>query len=215
MVLKIYNTLTRKEEEFVPIKDKKVKMIVCGQTVSNYAHIGHAKTYIAMDVVAKYLKYRGYDVFYLQNVTDIDDRMIEESKKQNMPVDKLAEKFLKIYLDDMESLGVDSVDEYAKATDFIPQIIEQIKGLVEKGFAYEIEDGVYFDIPKFKDYGKLAHITTEELKKHRIEPNPNKRNPEDFVLWKKQKPGEPAWDSPWGKGRPGWHIEDTAITIDR
>lgn len=212
-MIKIYNTLTRKKEEFVPLENKKVKMFVCGFTVYDYAHIGHGKSYIAFDVIVKYLRYKGYDVFYLQNVTDIDDRIIKRANELGISAKELAEKFTKSYLEDMKALNINSVNLYANATDYIPQIIEQIKGLIEKGFAYEVKDGVYYDVTKFPDYGKLSRMSKEEIKKHRVEPNPNKKNPEDFVLWKKQKPGEPAWDSPWGKGRPGWHIEDTAISI--
>ncbi|MFQ6009805.1 MAG: cysteine--tRNA ligase [Candidatus Aenigmatarchaeota archaeon] len=212
-MLKVHNTLTKKDEEFRPMKGKEVKMFVCGPTVYDYTHIGHAKSYVAFDVIAKYLRYRGFKVFYLQNITDVEDRLIIRSKESGRSVADLVKEFTKKYYEDMEALGVDSIDKYAPATEYMKQIIEQVKGLIEKGFAYEISDGVYYDVSKFPEYGKLSHLKKEAIKKHRIEPNPEKRNPEDFVLWKKHKPGEPAWDSPWGKGRPGWHIEDTAITI--
>ncbi len=209
----VYNTLTRKKEKFVPLNGKKVRMFVCGPTVYDHSHIGHGKTFVAFDVIARYLRYRGYDLFYLQNITDIDDKMIKRANEEGTSVKELAEKYSKSYFEDMETLNVTSVDKYAYATDYIKEIIEQINGLMEKGYAYETSDGVYYDISKKEDYGKLSKQKLSELKKSRIEPNPEKRNPGDFSLWKKKKPGEPYWNSPWGKGRPGWHIEDTAITI--
>ncbi|MEE9151069.1 MAG: cysteine--tRNA ligase [Thermoplasmata archaeon] len=216
-MLRVYNTLTRSKEELYPLEDKKVKMFVCGPTVYDYTHIGHAKSYIAFDVIVRYLRYRGYEVFYLQNITDIEDRMIKRANEVGISVKELAEDFTKKYHDDMKDLNVTSVDKYANATDYIPQIIEQIQGLAEKGYAYEIDDGVYFDVSKFDEYGKLAQRTFEEIMKDkrvsRIEPNPQKTNSIDFSLWKRKKPNEPYWDSPWGEGRPGWHIEDTAISI--
>jgi cysteinyl-tRNA synthetase len=212
MALKIYNTLSKKVEVFKPIKKDEVLMFVCGVTVYDSAHIGHARSYIIFDTIARYLKYLGYKVKYVQNITDIDDKIIKRAAETNQDPMKLARTFEKDYLKNMVSLNVTSVSLYARASEHIKEIINQIQRLFDKGYAYEIEDGVYYDISKFKDYGKLSHQNIKELKKARIEPNPNKRNSGDFSLWKKQKPGEPAWDSPWGKGRPGWHIEDTAIT---
>lgn len=199
------------------MQDKHVKMFVCGPTVYDYTHIGHAKSYIAFDVIAKYLRYRGFDVFYLQNITDIDDRVINRANEVGSSPKEVAEDFTSKYYKDMEDLNVDSIDKYANATDYIPQIIEQIQGLAEKGYAYEIDDGVYFDVSRFEEYGKLSGQNLDDIlrdqKMSRIEPNPQKVNFVDFSLWKKKKEGEPAWDSPWGEGRPGWHIEDTAISI--
>lgn len=216
-VLRVYNTLARRKEEFIPLEDKKVKMFVCGPTVYDYTHIGHAKSYIAFDVIARYLRYRGYDVFYLQNITDIEDRLIKRANEVGVSVKELAEEFTQKYYDEMKDLKVTSIDKYENATDYIPQIIEQIQGLAEKGYAYEIDDGVYYDVSRFEEYGKLVHRSFENIMKDervsRIEPNPQKMNSIDFSLWKKKKPGEPAWNSPWGEGRPGWHIEDTAISI--
>jgi cysteinyl-tRNA synthetase len=216
-VIKVYNTLTKTKEEFVPMNDKKVKMFVCGPTVYDYTHIGHAKSYIAFDLIVKYLRFRGYDVFYLQNITDIDDRVISRANESGVTPKELAEDYTEKYLKDMKDLNVDSVDQYANATDYIPQIIEQIQNLAEKGYAYEIDDGVYFDVSRFEEYGKLSHRNLDDIlrdqKMSRIEPNPQKNNFVDFSLWKKKKEGEPSWDSPWGEGRPGWHIEDTAISI--
>ncbi len=212
MALKLYNTLTRKIQVFKPRVDNKVQFFVCGPTVYDFSHIGHAKSYVQFDVIAKYLRYKGYNVFYLQNITDIDDKIIDRANEEKKNPLALAREFEKEYYDDMNALGVDAVNKYAPATNYIAEIIDQIQRLITKGFAYEIDDGVYFDVSKKKDYGKLSKQDLEALKVNRIEPNPQKKNQGDFSLWKKEKPGEPAWDSPFGKGRPGWHIEDTAIT---
>ncbi len=216
-MLRIYNTLTKTKEEFAPLEGKKVKMFVCGPTVYDYTHIGHAKSYIGFDVIARYLRYRGYDLFYLQNITDIEDRLIARANEKGVSAFELAKEFTMKYYQDMEDLSVTSVDKYDNATDYIPQIIEQIQKLAEKGYAYEIDDGVYFDVSMFEEYGKLIHRTFDDIMEDervsRIEPNPQKKNDIDFSLWKKKKPNEPSWESPWGEGRPGWHIEDTAISI--
>lgn len=214
MVLKIFNTLTRKKETFEPIEDKKVKMFVCGPTVYDHSHIGHAKTYVQFDMIIKYLKFRGFKVFYLQNITDLDDKIIQRAKEKGISPKELAKKFEGEYHKDMETLGVNSVDKYARATDFIEAIIKQVETLVKKGFAYQIDDGVYFDLKKFPDYGKLSRRTTLDAEDSvtRIDDSIEKRNKGDFCLWKISKPDEPKWESPFGEGRPGWHIEDTAIT---
>lgn len=212
-MLKIYNTLTRKKETFRPMRKKRVNLFVCGPTVYDLSHIGHARTYITFDVVAKYLKKRGYTVFYLQNVTDIEDKVINRAKKLNTDPLKLARIQEKEYYRDMETLGVSGISKYARATDYIPQILKQIQTLIKKGFAYEVKNNVYFDITKFPEYGKLSGQKLSRLKHAvRIEKDPNKKHEFDFSLWKTQKRREPFWESPWGKGRPGWHIEDTAIT---
>jgi len=213
-MIRVFNTMSRKKEIFEPLKDKKVKLFVCGPTVYDYSHMGHAKTYVQFDVIVKYLRYRGYDVFYLQNITDLDDKIILRAKEMNVTPKELAEKFEKEYHKDMASLGVDSVTKFARATDFIEQIKSQVQRLIEKGFAYQIEDGIYYDLSKFKEYGKLSGRTYLEAEDSvsRIDESKNKRNRGDFCLWKFSKPGEPKWPSPWGDGRPGWHIEDTAIT---
>jgi cysteinyl-tRNA synthetase len=214
MALKLYNSMTRKKEAIKPIKTGKLNLFVCGPTVYDYSHIGHARTYVAFDLIVKYLRSKGFNVYYLQNITDIDDKIIVRSIETKQDPSVLAEKFAAAYFKDMEALGVDSVDKYAFATHYIPQIIKQVQTLVKKKYAYKIEDGYYFDLSKFKDYGKLSRRTALESEDavSRIDESVNKRNKGDFALWKLSKKGEPSWDSPLGKGRPGWHIEDTAIT---
>lgn len=211
IMLKIYSTMSRKKETFKPIQGNRVKLFVCGPTVYDDSHIGHARTYISFDIIARYLQYRGYSVFYLQNITDIDDKIINRASELGVAPLDLARKFERRYLEDMRALGVDHVNLYARATEHIPEIIAQIETLIERGFAYETETGVYFDESKFPDFGKLSRRNIEDLNIHRVSPDDTKRNPGDFALWKKRDE-EPFWDSPWGNGRPGWHIEDTAIT---
>ena len=215
MVLRVHNTLTRSKEEFKPLHGRRVSMFVCGLTPQDETHLGHAKTYIAMDVIARFLRHKGYRVFYVQNVTDIEDRIINKSKETGRDWKEIVATNFASYLEVMGRLGVASVDLYAYATDYIPEILQQIQGLLDKGYAYVADDGsVYYDTTKFPDWGKLSGQKVEEhIAGARVPIEEGKRNPADFALWKAQKPGEPAWDSPWGKGRPGWHIEDTAITI--
>lgn len=211
--MKIQDTMSGNKEDLQPIHDNRISLFVCGPTVYDDSHIGHARTYIAFDVVARYLKYRGFSVFYLQNITDVDDKIIQRAAETGVSPRAMARRFEQRYLEDMRSLGVAAVNYYARATEHIPEIIDQIERLIQKGFAYETETGVYFDESRFGDFGKLSHQGPEDLDLHRIEPDATKRNPGDFSLWKKRQDGEEVtWDSPWGKGRPGWHIEDTAIT---
>jgi cysteinyl-tRNA synthetase len=210
-MITVYNTLSRRKEIFKPREGNRVKLFVCGPTVYDNSHIGHARTYISFDVIARYLKYRGYSVFYVQNITDIDDKIIKRARKTGEDTLQLARKFEEKYIEDMKSLGVENVNLYARATEHIGEIINQIKTLREKGFAYETDSGVYFDESRFEDFGKLSNRNIKDLNVHRINPDTSKRNPGDFALWKK-KDERPYWDSPWGPGRPGWHIEDTAIT---
>ncbi len=209
--MKIYNTMSRKKEQFKPMNDQRVKLFVCGPTVYDDAHIGHGRTYISFDMIKRYLEYKGYSVFYLQNVTDIDDKIINRSAEVDADPEVLARKFEKRYQEDMEALGVNGVNLFARATDHVPEIISQIETLIEKGFAYETSTGVYFDEAKFENFGKLSRRNLEDLNVHRVNIDQTKKNPGDFALWKKRDE-EPLWDSPWGTGRPGWHIEDTAIT---
>ncbi len=218
-MLKVYNTLSRKKEQFKPINDKNVNFFVCGPTVYDYMHIGHAKTYIQFDVIVKYLRFKDYNVFYLQNITDIDDKIIKKAQNKEVDPLKLAHKYEKYYHEDEKSLKINAVSKHARATDYIPQIIDQVKRLIKKGYAYKISDGYYFDITKFKDYGKLSGRTALEAEDavSRIDDSSEKRNIGDFCLWKFYIPGksesnEPYWETDLGKGRPGWHIEDTAIT---
>ncbi|MFH1820567.1 MAG: cysteine--tRNA ligase [Candidatus Nealsonbacteria bacterium] len=214
-MLKMYDTLTGKKKPLKPRQNKKLEIFVCGPTVYDYSHIGHARTYIAFDVIVKYLNSKGYKVNYLQNITDLDDKIIQRSKEKLTTPEKLAKTFEQEYLKDMEALKVKSVTKYARATDYMTQIINQIQRLSEKGYAYLIpDDGIYYDISKFKNYGKLSRrtITQAEDAVTRIDEAKGKINKGDFCLWKFSKRGEPNWESSWGKGRPGWHIEDTAIT---
>jgi len=215
MPLRIYNTLTRQKEDFQPMHGRRVNMFVCGITPYDHVHMGHAKTYVTFDMIARYLRYKGYRVFYVQNVTDIEDRLIARMLDSGRDWKELVKEFMEEYLNIMDVLNITSVNHYAWATDYMSEIIEQIRLLVDKGYAYNAEGDVYYDVTKFDGWGKLSGQVMEEHRPGaRIEVDPKKRNPADFALWKSQKPGEPAWDSPWGKGRPGWHIEDTAITID-
>jgi cysteinyl-tRNA synthetase len=214
MALKVFNTLTRRKETFKPMHGKQVKMFVCGQTTYDDAHVGHAKTYVQFDIIVRWLRHLGYDVFYAQNITDVDDKVIKRAQEEGVEPLSLAKRYTQRFLEDMEALRVKrNINLFPKTSDYIPQMIEQIKTLIEKGYAYVVDGDVYYDVTKFKEYTRLSRMSIEELKKHRIEPDPRKRNSFDFALWKSQKPGELAWDSPWGKGRPGWHIEDTAMTV--
>jgi cysteinyl-tRNA synthetase len=218
MTLRIYNTLTRKKTPFVPREGhsngKYVRLFVCGPTVYDYSHIGHARTYVAFDVIVRYLRYRGYEVYYLQNITDIDDKIIARARETGMSCQELAETFTRAYLEDMRALRVTSVRKYAPATEYIDAIVVQVQRLLEQGYAYELEDGYYYDVSRFPEYGKLSGRTAEDAEDtvSRIDDALGKRNKADFCLWKRFKPGEPYWESKLGKGRPGWHIEDTAIT---
>lgn len=214
MALKIYNTASRTIEEFKPAHGNRVYMFVCGPTVYDHSHIGHARTYLAYDIIARYLRSKGYSLFYLMNITDIDDKIIDRANKSGEDPIKMADQFTKEFMRDMEALGITSVNLYAKASEHIPEIITQVSTLVEKAFAYQVDNDVYYDVSKFPSYGSLSGQKIEQLVMHRVDPDPRKRSVVDFALWKSQKPGEPGWDSPWGKGRPGWHIEDTAITTN-
>ena len=211
--MKIYDTMQKKVVPFRLNKNRIVKMYVCGPTVYDSPHIGHAKTYIFFDALAKYLRAQGFQVFYVQNITDLDDKIITKAAQENLPTEIISKRYLMDYLKIMKSLKIDSVNLYVPATMEFRKIISQIKTLLRKGYAYETDDGVYFSVSRFPDYGKLSGQDLNSLRSgSRIDINENKRDPRDFVIWKKMKPGEPYWDSPWGKGRPGWHIEDTAIT---
>lgn len=210
--MKLYNTLTRKKEEFKPLDEKEVRMYSCGPTVYNYFHIGNARPFIIFDTLRRYLEYRGYNVKFVQNFTDIDDKMIKRAQEENITVKELADKFIQEYFVDAKGLGIKEATVHPRATENIDAIIDIISRLEKNGFAYSVDGDVYFSTRKFKEYGKLSHQSLEDLELgSRIEVDERKEDPMDFVLWKAQKPGEPAWDSPWGMGRPGWHIECSAM----
>ncbi|MCQ2977595.1 MAG: cysteine--tRNA ligase [archaeon] len=214
--MKVYSTMTREKEDLYSLFTDKIKLFVCGPTVYDDAHIGHGRTYISFDMIKRYLEFKGYSVFYLQNITDIDDKIINRAKENNVDSKLLAKKFEKRFIEDMAKLNVASVNYFARATDHIDEIIDQIQRLIDKGFAYATETGVYFEVAKKSDFGKLANRNIDELETHRINVDSSKKSPNDFALWKNREApeysGEPVWPSPWGAGRPGWHIEDTAIT---
>ena len=210
--LKLYNTLTRKKEDFVPIEPSKVKMYSCGPTVYNYFHIGNARPFIIFDTLRRYLEYRGYEVDFVQNFTDIDDKMIKRANEEGITVKELADRFIGEYFTDAHGLGIKEATVHPKATENIDAIIGIINKLIEKGYAYNVNGDVYFRVKKFKDYGKLSHQPLENLEAGaRIEVGAHKEDPMDFTVWKAKKEGEPAWKSPWGEGRPGWHIECSAM----
>lgn len=213
-MVEIHNTLTNKKEVFEPISKDKVNFFVCGPTVYGLAHIGNGKTFTQFDMIAKYLRYRGYNVYYLQNITDIDDKIIKKANESGKKWNEISELYTKEFIQDMKSLGNDGVTEYAKATDYIAQIVSQVKRLEEKGVAYRTSDGIYYEISKFENYGKLSGRTEiqESDGVSRIDSSSEKRGWNDFCLWKFSKEGEPFWETELGRGRPGWHIEDTAIT---
>lgn len=208
MTIQLYNTLTRKKEQFVPITEGKVKMYVCGPTVYNYIHIGNARPVIVFDTVRRYLEYRGYEVKFVSNFTDVDDKIIKAANELGEEVPELTERFIQAYFEDVGALGCKKADLHPRVTDHIQDVIDFISLLIEKGFAYESEGDVYFRTRKFDGYGKLSHQSIDELKiGARIEASERKQDALDFVLWKAAKEGEISWSSPWGEGRPGWHIE--------
>ncbi len=214
MSLKIYNTLTRKKEDFITREKNQVQMYVCGPTVYNFIHIGNARCYIVFDMIKRYFRYLGYKVKCVQNFTDVDDKIINRSKEEGISCEEVSEKYTRAFLEDMENLGVEPAEVYPKATEHIREMQEIIAGLINKGFAYVVDGDVYFEVDKFKGYGKLSGRTKEEMRAgERVEVSERKKNPLDFALWKKAKEGEPWWDSPWGKGRPGWHIECSAMSL--
>ena len=206
--MKIYNTLTRQKEEFKPIVPGEVKMYVCGPTVYNYFHIGNGRTFIAFDTIRRYLEYRGYKVTFIQNFTDIDDKMINKANEEGCTVKELGDRYISEYYKDADALNIERASTNPRATEYITEIIDFVKELIDKGYAYEVNGDVYFSTKKFKDYGKLSGQNIEDLQSGaRIKVDERKNDPLDFAVWKSQKPGEPAWESPWGMGRPGWHIE--------
>lgn len=210
--MRFYNTMSNKIEEFKTIEDGKVKMYVCGPTVYNYIHLGNARPIIVFDTLARYFKYRGYDVTYIQNFTDVDDKIIKRANEEGISVEQVTEKYIKGFFEDIEPLNISDDIIRPKVTENIPEIIEIIKKLINEGFAYEKEGNVFFEVKKFEEYGHLSNQKIDELEiGARVNVMEEKNNPLDFALWKRKKEGEPYWDSPWGQGRPGWHIECSAM----
>lgn len=214
MPLKLYNTHSRTKEEFIPRQKGKVKMYVCGPTVYDYIHVGNARPFIVFDVLRRFLKYRGYEVTYVVNLTDIDDRIIERAKSEGIDTTEVTEKYTKAFFEDIDRLGIERADVHPKATEHIPEIVELIKKLIDEKLAYQENGDVFYDVGGFRGYGSLSGKKIDELMAGaRIGIDEKKRNPLDFVLWKSEKPGEPSWASPWGRGRPGWHIECSAMSM--
>lgn len=214
MSIKLFNTVTRRKEEFVPLEGNQVNFYVCGPTVYDYFHIGNARVFIIFDVIRRYMKYRGYDVTFVQNFTDVEDKMIKRANEMGITMEQLAEMFIDAYLEDAEALGIEKADHHPRATHHMKEIIQLIETLMEKGLAYQVGGDVYFDTTAFPQYGRLSQQNLEELESGaRIEVDERKKNPLDFALWKGAKEGEPYWESPWGKGRPGWHIECSAMSM--
>ncbi|WP_226585822.1 cysteine--tRNA ligase [Halobacillus litoralis] len=212
MAINIYNTLTRKKEPFQPLEEGKVKMYVCGPTVYNYIHIGNARPAIVFDTVRRYFEYRGYDVHYVLNFTDVDDKLIKAANEMGEGVTEIANRFIAAYKEDVGALGVKEAVDHPRVTENMDEIVDFIQGLIDKGYAYEAGGDVYFRTRSFDSYGKLSHQSVDELRSgSRIEVGDKKEDPLDFTLWKNAKEGEITWESPWGTGRPGWHIECSAM----
>ena len=211
--MKFYNTLTNQTEEFKPIEPGKVKMYVCGPTVYNYIHIGNARPIVVFDILARYFRHKNYKVEYVQNFTDIDDKMINKANEEGKTVREIADRYIEAFFADTKKLNISADIIRPKATEYIEDMIITIEALIDKGYAYELNGDVLFDVTKYSEYGKLSNQKTDQLETGiRIEVGENKRNPQDFVLWKNKKEGEPFWKAPWGEGRPGWHIECTAMS---
>lgn len=213
MAIKIYNTMKRKKEPFVPQTENRVTMYACGVTVYDLSHIGHARAMVVFDVIYRYLKASGYSVTFVRNYTDIDDKIIKRANEESVPFHVISERYIREFDTDMAALGIRVPEHTPRATEHISEMIEMIETLIEKGHAYEVEGDVYFDVNSFKDYGKLSGKDTESLLSGaRVDVDDRKKSPVDFALWKNSKPGEPSWDCPWGKGRPGWHIECSVMS---
>ncbi|KAF5087274.1 cysteine--tRNA ligase [Acetobacterium wieringae] len=211
--MKLYNTLTQQKETFVPIEAGKVRMYSCGPTVYNYFHIGNARPFIVFDVLRRFLEYTGYEVTFIQNFTDVDDKIINRSHEEGISPGDVSEKYIQEYFTDADALGIKRASVHPKVSEHMPEIIEMIKTLEEKGLAYNVDGNVYYRVDAFNDYGKLSKQSIDDLKSGaRIDVNDEKESPLDFALWKKKKDGEPYWESPWGQGRPGWHIECSAMS---
>ena len=213
MALVIYNTLTKRKEEFTPREPGRVRMYVCGPTVYGYIHVGNARMEVSFDTIRRFLEYAGYRVEMVRNITDVEDKIINAANEAGVSADEIARRYTEAYFEDMQALGVRHADHEPRATEYIPQMIRLVSTLVERGFAYQVDGDVYYEVRKFGDYGKLSSRNLDELMSGaRVEVDERKRDPLDFALWKAAKPGEPSWESPWGAGRPGWHIECSAMS---
>ncbi|KPL06114.1 cysteinyl-tRNA synthetase, partial [candidate division BRC1 bacterium SM23_51] len=214
-MLRIYNTLTRRKEEFQPLDPPRVTFYNCGPTVYDYFHIGNARNFVLADLVRRYLRFKGYQVKFVQNITDIDDKIIRRAADEGRPTTEIVETYTRAYFDHVAALGVEPPDVCPRATEHISRMIALIQKLMEKGFAYQADGDVFYRVGRFAGYGKLSHKKIEDLREgERVEVDPRKEDPKDFDLWKAAKPGEPTWDSPWGPGRPGWHIECSVMAIE-
>ena len=213
-MLKVYNTLTRKKQEFVPQEPGKVGMYVCGVTPYNHPHIGNARPFVTWDVIKRYFRKKGFEVKHIQNFTDMDDKIIKAANTEGVDCSVISERYIKSYFEAMDKLNVQRADLYPKVTEHISDIIAMVQKLIDNGYAYELEGDVYFSVEKFPEYGKLSGRKLEDMQAGaRVEVDQRKANPMDFALWKSAKPGEPFWESPWGKGRPGWHIECSTMSL--
>ena len=214
MPVKIFNSLTKKKEDLITREPGKVSMYVCGPTTYNYIHLGNARPLVVFDTIRRYLKYRGYQVTYIQNFTDIDDKIINRAREEGETPQKIAEKYIRAYFEDADALHVLRADVHPKVTEHIDEIISMVQGIIDKGLAYEVNGNVYFDVRKFSGYGRLSGRELDDMKAGaRVDVDEGKHDPLDFALWKAAKPGEPSWTSPWGNGRPGWHIECSAMSL--
>ncbi len=214
MTIRILNSLTKQKEEFVPLNGKTIRMYSCGVTVYDRCHIGHARSLYVFDVIRRYFKFRGYDIHFVRNITDVDDKIINKANELKKTSDQVATENIESYRQDLKRLAIDQADVEPRATENIKEIIEAIDALIKKGFAYQVKGDVYFNVRKFPDYGKLSGQSVDHMMEGvRIEPGDKKKDPLDFALWKESKPGEPTWKSPWGDGRPGWHIECSCMSL--
>ena len=213
-MIRVYNTMKGEKEDFVPLQEKNVRMYVCGITAYDVCHLGHARSAIVFDIIKRYLRYRGFKVTHIRNITDIDDKIIARANEEKVPTDVIAKKYTEEYYADMDKLGVGRADIEPNATDHIEEMIDTVKALIDKGYAYPVDGDVYFEVGRFSGYGKLSKRNLDELLSGaRVDVDKRKRSPMDFVLWKASKEGEPSWESPWGPGRPGWHLECTAMSV--
>lgn len=214
MAIRFYNTLTKKIEEFIPLEEGKIKMYMCGPTVYDYFHIGNARSFVMVDVINRYFRYKGFEVKFVMNLTDIDDKIINKAIAENTTPKDISQKYTAAFFEDIKKLKIKPADVYPKATENVQNIIDLIQRLIDKGIAYQVNGDIFYDVTKFIEYGKLSGKKLDELiSGARVDVNEQKRNPADFALWKSAKPNEPWWDSPWGKGRPGWHIECSVMSM--